>query len=81
MANNEKAKDISLTTSVNLNVKINDNTYIYSIPAGAPFGETYDALIKSLGIVKEWIDKSHDKVQEGSSANKDKSINAKKEDK
>lgn len=60
---NDKPKDISLTTSVNLNVKMNDNTYVYSIPAGAPFGETYDALIKSLSIVKEWIDKSHDKIK------------------
>lgn len=63
MTPDNKVKDINLTTSVNIEVTIKDNKYIFSIPAGSPFGETYDALIKTFGIVKEWLDKSHEKIK------------------
>lgn len=51
-----------LNTYVNLETTINDKKFIVSIPAGAPFGDTYTALIKSLSIVKGWIDESYKKI-------------------
>lgn len=45
---------------VNFEVKKDDRTYIFSIPMGAPYGESYDVCFEMLQKIKEMASQAAD---------------------
>jgi len=65
MENSKKdPKDLSVTSVVNIEVVRDDRRYVFSIPAGAPFGESFDAAFEALDIISGWYKKAQDKMKE-----------------
>ena len=54
---------MDIVTHVTLIVDKNDRTYRFDMPAGAPFGECYDAAFECLGKIAEMAKKAADDAQ------------------
>jgi len=57
-------KGLKITSSVNIEVTKEDRKYIFSIPAGAPFGESFDAAFKAMEVIASWHESAKEKMKE-----------------
>ena len=57
-------KNLKVTSSVNIEVTKCGRVYVFSIPAGAPFGECFDAAFESMDVIKGWHEKAQEKLKE-----------------
>jgi len=53
-------KEFKVTSSVNIEVVKGERRYVFSVPAGAPFGESFDAAFQAMDVISNW----HKKAQE-----------------
>lgn len=57
-------KDMKVTSNVNIEIVKEDRRYVFSIPAGAPFGESFDAVFRTMEVISGWHDKAKEKIKE-----------------
>jgi len=52
-----------VTSSVNIEVVKGERRYVFSIPAGAPFGESFDAAFQAMDVISGWHSKAQEKIK------------------
>jgi len=57
-------KGLKITSSVQIEVIKEDRKYIFSIPAGAPFGESFDAAFQAMEVISGWHESAKEKMKE-----------------
>jgi len=57
-------KELKITSSVNIEIDKGDRKYVFSIPAGAPFGESFDAAFQAMEVVSGWHEKAKEKIKD-----------------
>ena len=57
-------KGLKVTYSVNIEVTKGDRKYVFSIPAGAPFGESFDAAFQAMEVISNWHETAKAKIKE-----------------
>jgi len=57
-------KGLKITSSVNIEIVKGDRRFVFIIPAGAPFGECFDAAFESMDVIKGWHEKAQEKMKE-----------------
>lgn len=57
-------KDLKIISSVNIEIKKEDRRYVVSVPAGAPFGEAFDAVFKAMDVISGWHEKAKAQIKE-----------------
>ena len=57
-------KGLKITSTVNIEVMKEDRKYIFSIPAGAPFGESFDAAFQAMEVIASWHESAKAKMKE-----------------
>lgn len=55
---------MDLKTTLNFEVKKNERTYCFSIPLGAPYGETYDAIFACFEAVTDLQKKALEQLKD-----------------
>ena len=73
-------KGIKVTSSVNIEVTKGERVYVFSIPAGAPFGECFDAAFESMDVIKGWHEKAQETLKESRPADATDGTEVKEED-
>ena len=56
-------KEFKVTSSVNIEVVKGDRRYVFSVPVGAPFGESYDAAFQAMDVISTWHAKAQDQMK------------------
>lgn len=54
---------MELNTILEVKVEKNDRVYRFSLPAGAPFGESYDAVFEMLNKIREMANEALEKAR------------------
>jgi hypothetical protein len=72
-------KDLKIISSVNIEVIKNDRRYVFSIPAGAPFGESFDAAFQAMEVISGWHDNAKAKLKESRPEEEEKAEEVKAE--
>ncbi len=57
-------KELTITSSVNIEINKGDRKYVFMIPAGSPFGESFDAAFQAMEVVSGWHEKAKDKIKD-----------------
>ena len=60
----EVKNGVSIKTHVTIEVDRNGKVYRFSIPAGAPFGESFDAAFEALDIISTWQKKAKENAKD-----------------
>lgn len=71
----EKKNSLDVKTNVTIEVTKEDRVYRFSIPAGAPFGESFDAAFEALEMIRGWYDKAQEKMKENRPKDEDNEEN------
>ena len=57
-------KEVKITSSIDIEVQKGERRYVFSIPAGSPFGESYDVAIQAMDVIRGWAEQSQAKIKE-----------------